>query len=243
MHAAATRSIIAAAGIVAIGLVAWPHQAAPRQAQHGVPAVHLDVALVDTDTAILGDETSYDNKLFDNYFGPDGKEAALYDKVVAADGSTEAAVKLDIPPGTDPPYAGNYDGAESRLLEGLYIEKLVSEDMLNREVLGVDKAASETAILADITSHPGAFPLPPGDTLPAVNAADFDTYLQEIKHGDFVLARQDFETYLGSMHSAASGASEFTSAAATASDVGGAGELGSLSGDLSSFLSELGNIF
>jgi hypothetical protein len=33
MHAATTRSIIAAAGLAAIGLVAWPHQATPPLAQ------------------------------------------------------------------------------------------------------------------------------------------------------------------------------------------------------------------
>lgn len=248
MHVATTRSIIAAAGLVAIGLVAWPHQATAPQAQLGGPTVHRAVALVDHDTTVIGDETAYDSKLFDNYFGADGKEAALYDKVVAADGPTEAATRLDIPAGTEPPYAGNFDGAESRLFEAMYIEKLVSENVANREFLGVDKTDSETAILADLSSHPGDFPLPSGDTLPAVGAPDFDTILQQVAVGDKMLAHQDFQDYLASLHSAAS---ELGSAAASVGDVGdvsgvaaSVSDVGGFSGDLSTIVSDLtGGLF
>jgi ferric-dicitrate binding protein FerR (iron transport regulator) len=52
MHAAATRSIIAAAGLAAIGVALWPQDGMP-QAQQGVPTVHRDVALVDDSSTIL----------------------------------------------------------------------------------------------------------------------------------------------------------------------------------------------
>jgi hypothetical protein len=67
MNAATTRSIIAAAGLAAMGLVAWPHQAMPPSAQQGVPTVRRDVALVD-DT-ILGPKTTFDTTLTDSVWG------------------------------------------------------------------------------------------------------------------------------------------------------------------------------
>jgi hypothetical protein len=216
MHAATTRSIITAAGLAAIGLIAWPQQATP---QRGVPAVHRDVALVDEDTTILGDETAYDTKLFDSVLGPTGAEEKLFDAL-----GTNAPTLLDTF-GASPDYSGDFNGTESRLFEGVFIDTLVTEDKVN-QLLGISPDTSETAILADLTTNPGP-PLPDGDTLPVVGASDFDTDLQTIATGDFSIASSDFAGYLEYL-----------------STLGSLGDLGSLGGDLSSLLGDLtGGLF
>ena len=191
MNAATTRSIIAAAGLAAIGLVAWPHQATPPSAQQGVPTVHRDVALVD-DT-ILGPETTFDTTLTDSVWGPSGSEAELYNSLVSSVGATEAQTLLDTNT-AEPVYSGVFNGAESRLFEGVYLDTLASEDQFN-QLLGVSAPDSEAAILADIAGGP---PLPGTDTLPDVGASGFDTDLTSIANDEFTLALGDFEGYLGS---------------------------------------------
>lgn len=88
MHAATKRSIIAAAGLAAIGLAAWPQHATPM-AQQGVPRVHRDVALVDDGSVILPPETTIDTELFNSVLGPSGTEADLYNALVSSVGATE----------------------------------------------------------------------------------------------------------------------------------------------------------
>ena len=224
MNVATTRSIIAAAGLAAIGLVAWPHQATPL-AQHGVPTVHRDVALVD-DTTILGPETSLDTELFNSVFGSTGSEEQLYSALASSVGASEATTLLDAT-GASPVYSGDFNGAESRLFEGIYLDTLASEDQLN-QALGVSTTDSETAILADITGTGGP-PLPNGDTLPDVGATDFDTDLTTIANAEFTDASADFEGDLAS----------FSGDLGSLSDLGGLSDLGNLLGvigDLASFL-------
>lgn len=112
MHAATSRTIVVAAGLAAIGLFAWPHQATPPQAQQGVPTVHRDVALVDDSSTILPPETSFDTEFFNSVLGPTGSEDQLFTAL-----GPQAPALLDTF-GAEPPFSGVFNGAESRLFEG-----------------------------------------------------------------------------------------------------------------------------
>lgn len=232
MHAATTRSIVAAAGLAAIGLVAWPQQATTPQAQQGVPTVHRDVALVD-DTTLLTDEGTFDSALWNDVLGSNGAEAELFNALSSSVGQGEATTLLDAT-GASPLYSGDFNGSESRLFEGLYLDTLASEDQLN-QALGVSATDSETAILNDWTSLPEA-PLPSGDTLPDVGATGFDTDLTTIANGEFTLALGDFEGYLGSFATDTSGLGDLST---ILSDLSSSFDFSNLSGDLSSILSDL----
>jgi hypothetical protein len=233
MHAATTRSIIAAAGLAAIGLVAWPQQATTPQAQQGVPTVHRDVALVD-DTTLLTDEGTFDSALWNDVLGSTGAEEVLYNDLSTAFGATEATTLLDAT-GASPIYSGDFNGAESRLFEGLYLDTLASEDQLN-QALGVSATDSETAILSDWTSLPEA-PLPSGDTLPDVGASGFDTDLTSIGNDEFTLALGDFEGYLSSFATDTSGLSDLSTVLTDLSS--SFSDLSNLTPDLSTILSDL----
>src|SRR6201993_4387870 len=231
MNAATKRSIVAAAGLAAIGLAAWPQHATPM-AQHGVPTVHRDVALVDDGSVILPPETPIDTELFNSVLGPSGAEADLYNALVSSVGATEAQTLLDTD-GASPLFSGVINGAESRAFEGLFINTLVSEDELN-QLLGVTQGDSETAILADLLTNPGP-PIPGStdltidDLTSAVGTSSFDTDLTTIANADYSLALGDFEGYLGSF----------------AGDLGGLGnlgDLGNLGSDLTAILDGLTGI-
>ncbi len=185
MHAATTRTTIAAAALAAAGLIALPQQALPQQA---TPTVSRDVALVDLGSTLLDDETAFDTKFWNSVLGPTGAEEKLFTALGA-----NAPTLLDTG-GASPDYSGVFNGAESRAFEGLYIDTLVMEDHIN-QLLGVSQDASETAILGDITGVPYP-PLPDGLSLPAVGAADFDSILQQIAGADFHLAASDFMGYV-----------------------------------------------
>jgi hypothetical protein len=234
MNSATTRSIFAAAALAALGLVAWP-----QQAQHAVPTVHHDVALVDvTDATLLTDEGTFDTALFNDVLGPTGAEEVLYSDLSTALGSPSEATTLLDATGASPIYSGDFNGAESRLFEGLYLDTLASEDQLN-QALGVSPTASETAILNDYTSLPEA-PLPTGDTLPDVGATGFDTDLTTIANAEFADATADFEGYLSSLATDTSGLSDlstlFTDLSSSFSD------LSNLTPDLSTILTDLGGL-
>jgi hypothetical protein len=214
MHAGTKRIVIGAAALTAAGLIgSLPYDGSPA-AQPGVPTVHRDVALVD----ILTDETAFDTLLFNDVLGPTGAEEQLF----AALGPN-AATLLDTNTAS-PAFSGDFNGAESRLFEGLYLDTLASEDQLN-QLLGVAPATSEAAILADYTSLPEA-PLPTGDTLPAVGAPGFDTDLTTIANGEYTLALSDFEGFLASF----------------ATDTNGLSDLSTILTDLSSSFSGLTNL-
>jgi hypothetical protein len=230
MNAATRRSIIAAAGLAAVGLAAWPQQTTPM-AQQGVPTVHRDVALVDDGSVILPPETTLDGDLFNSVLGSGGAEDQLYTALVNSVGATEAQTLLDTD-GASPVYSGVFDGAESRAFEGLFINTLVSEDQLN-QLLGVTQADSQAAILADLVDNPGP-PIPSGadvtlaELTGAVGSASFDTDLTSIANADYSLAFGDFEGYLGS----------FAGDLGSLGDLGDLGSLGSL-GDLGSLGTDL----
>jgi hypothetical protein len=185
----------------------------PPQAQQGVPTVHRDVALVDDSSTILPPETSFDTELFNSVLGTNGAEEQFYNALATAVGAPEAQTLLDTNT-AEPVYSGIFNGAESRIFEGLYLDTLASEDELN-QALGVSPDTSEAAILADIAGGP---PLPGTDTLPDVGAGGFDTDLTSIANDEFTLALGDFEGYLGS----------FAGDSSLLSDLGGGLDLTSL---------------
>jgi hypothetical protein len=214
MNAATKRTIIATAALAAAGLFGSLPYEGSTQAQQGAPTVHRDVALVD----ILTDESAFDTALFNDVLGPTGAEEQLFTAL-----GPNAATLLDTNTAS-PAFSGDFNGAESRLFEGLYLDTLASEDQLN-QLLGVTPAASEAAILADYTSLPEA-PLPTGDTLPDVGASGFDTDLTTIANAEFADASADFSGFLSNL----------------TTDTSGLGDLGTLFTDLSSSFSDLSNL-
>jgi hypothetical protein len=198
MHAGTKRIVIGAAALTAAGLIgSLPYDGSPA-AQQAVPTVHRDVALVD----ILTDETAFDTLLFNDVLGPTGAEEQLFTALGA-----NAATLLDTNTAS-PAFSGDFNGAESRLFEGLYLDTLASEDQLN-QALGITPTASETAILADYTGLPEA-PLPTGDVLPVVGATGFDSDLTTIANGEYTLALSDLEGYLASFATNTSGLSDLS---------------------------------
>jgi len=232
MHAATTRSIIAAAGLAAIGLVAFP-----QQAQHAVPTVHRDVALVDDFTTLLSDEGTFDNALFNDVLGPTGAEEVLFTDLSTAlgggsTGASEATTLLDAT-GASPIFSGDFDGAESRLFEGFFLDTLASEDQLN-QLLGATPTESEDELLSVFNTD--FVPLPPGTTDPVV-VADFDTDLTSIANADYTLAGGDFEGFLANLATDTSGLSDVSTLLTDLSS--SFSDLSSLSPDLSTILTDL----
>jgi hypothetical protein len=222
MHPATKRTLIAGAGLAAAALFGSLPYHGPWQAQ-GVPTVHRDVALVDATSALLGAEGSLDTQFFNDVLGSNGAEATLYNDLATALGASQATTLLDAT-GASPIYSGDFNGAESRLFEGLYLDTLASEDQLN-QALGISATTSETAILNDYTSLPEA-PLPTGDTLPVPGVSGFDTDLTTIANGEYTLATSDFEGFLANL----------------ATDTSGLGSLSTLLTDFSSSFSDLSNL-
>jgi hypothetical protein len=222
MHSATKRTLIAGAGLAAAALFGSLPYHGPSQAQ-GVPTQHHDVALVDATSALLGAEDSLDTQLFNDVLGSNGAEATLFNALASATTTSEATTLLDAT-GASPIFSGDFNGAESRLFEGLYLDTLASEDQLN-QTLGISATTSETAILGDYTSLPEA-PLPAGDTLPIPGATGFDTDLTTIANGEYTLAASDFEGFLTNL----------------ATDTSGLGSLGTLLTDFGSSFSDLSNL-
>jgi hypothetical protein len=89
--------------------------------------------------------------------GSGGVEEQFYNSVVTADGAILANTLLDTD-GAAPLYSGIFNGAESRIFEGLFVATLASEDQFNH-LLGVGTADSQTAILGDLTNNSFRCPL------------------------------------------------------------------------------------
>jgi hypothetical protein len=222
MHSATKRTLIAGAGLAAAALFGSLPYHGSSQAQ-GVPTQHHDVALVDAASDLLGAEGTLDAQLFNDVLGPTGAEEQLFSALATATSTSEATTLLDAT-GASPLFSGDFNGAESRLFEGLYLDTLASEDQVN-QALGVTPSASETAILTDWTSLPEAA-LPGTDTLPDVGATGFDTDLTTIANDEFTLAGSDFEGFLANL----------------ATDTSGLGSLGTLLTDFSGSFSDLSNL-
>jgi hypothetical protein len=226
MHLATKRTLIAGAGLAAAALFGSLPYHGPLQAQ-GVPVQHHDVALVDvTDATLLGDEGTLDTALWNDVLGPTGAEEQLFNALATATSTSEATTLLDAT-GASPIYSGDFNGAESRGFEALFLNGLAYEDQLN-QALGLSSTASQTELLSvfntDFVPIPASTDLTAADLAAAVGSSTFDTDLSTIANADYALAASDLEGYLSSL----------------AGDTSSLGDLSTLLTDLSSSFSDLG---
>jgi hypothetical protein len=227
MHAGTKRIVIGAAALTAAGLIgSLPYDGSPV-AQQGVPTVHRDVALVDI-TTLLTDEGAFDTALFNDVLGPTGAEEQLFSALSTALGAGPATTLLDAT-GANPLFSGDFNGAESRLFEGLFLNTLVGEDELN-QALGVSETASQTELLSvfnsDFVPIPASADLTAADLANAVGTSTFDTDLTTIANADYTTAVGDFEGFLTNL----------------ATDTSGLGSLSTLLTDFSGSFSDLSNL-
>jgi hypothetical protein len=225
MHAGTKRIVIGAAALTAAGLIgSLPYDGSPA-AQQGVPTVHRDVALVD----ILTDETAFDTLLFNDVLGPHGAEEVLFSDLSSTALGIPGATTLLDATGANPIFSGDFNGAESRLFEGLFLNTLVSEDQLN-QLSSITPTVSETAIYNDFVTNfvpiPSSTGLTDASLLGAVGTPAFDTDLTTIANADYTLAVSDFEGFLTNL----------------ATDTSGLGSLSTLLTDFSSSFSDLSNL-
>jgi hypothetical protein len=225
MHSATKRTLVAGAGLAAAALFGSLPYHGPWQAQ-GVPIQHHDVALVDvTDATLLSDEGTFDNALWNDVLGPTGAEEQLFSSLSTALGTPTATTLLDAT-GANPIYSGDFNGAESRGFEGLFLNSLAAEDQVN-QALGVTSTASQTELLSvfntDFVPIPASTDLTAADLAAAVGTSTFDTDLTTIANADYALAASDFEGYLSSL----------------AGDTSSLGDLSTLLSDLTSSLDGL----
>jgi hypothetical protein len=212
MHAATKRAVIAAAGLAAAGLLgSLPYDGSPL-AQQGSPVQHHDVTLVDADATLLLDEGTLDNALFNDVLGAGGAEEQLFNALASTTSTAEATTLLDAT-GAVPIYAGDFNGAESRAFEALFLDGLVAQDQLNG-LLGVSDAASQGELLSIFTTDfvpiPASAGVTAADLAGAVGTSAFDTDLTSIANADFALAASDFEGYLTSLAADTSNLGDFS---------------------------------
>jgi hypothetical protein len=225
MHSATKRTLIAGAGLAAAALFGSLPYHGSSQAQ-GVPVQHHDIALVDADATLLLDEGTFDNAFWNDVLGPTGAEEQLFSALSTAVGAPTATTLLDAT-GANPIFSGDFNGAESRGFEALFLEGLAGEDQLN-QALGVTATASQTELLSvfntDFVPIPASTDLTAADLLAAVGTSGFDTDLTTIANADYALAVGDFEGFLTNL----------------ATDTSGLGDLSTLLTDLSSSFGDLG---
>jgi hypothetical protein len=224
MHTTTKRTLIAAAALTAAGLFGSLPYHGPWQAQ-GVPIQHHDVALVDSFTTLLGDEGTLDTALFNDVLGPTGAEEQLFSALSSTLGAGPATTLLDAT-GASPIFSGDFNGAESRLFEGLFLNGLVGEDQINQS-LGATSTESETELLSifnsDFVPIPASADLTATDLANAVGTSAFDTDLTTIANADYTTAAGDFEGFLTNL----------------TADTSGLGDVSTLLTDLSSSFSDL----
>jgi hypothetical protein len=217
MNTATRRAGIATAALAAAGLFGSLPFNGSSLADHGVPTVHRDVALVDTTSDIIGAETTFDDTL---YTDVNTGAAALYTDAANAYGAPTADILL----GTTAAEGGLglFDGAFASAGSGVALDTWAAEDELN-QLLGIPAATSQADILADILKDPVT--LPAGDLLPTAGTG-FDSALMTLAAGDFTNATSEFTTYLDGLSGL--------------SDLGGLGDgLGGLGTDLTNLLDGL----
>jgi hypothetical protein len=211
MHSATKRTLIAGAGLAAAALFGSLPYHGSSQAQ-GVPTQHHDVALVDSFTTLLGDEGALDTALFNDVLGPTGAEEVLFNDLSTAFGAPTATTLLDAT-GANPVFSGDFNGSESRLFEGLFLNGLVGEDQVNQS-LGATPLESETELLnlfnTDFVPIPASADLTATELASAVGTSAFDTDLTTIANADYTTAAGDFEGYLTSLAGDASSLGDFS---------------------------------
>jgi hypothetical protein len=210
MHSATKRTLIAGAGLAAAALFGSLPYHGSSQAQ-GVPVQHHDVALVDVDT-LLTDEGAFDTALFNDVLGPTGAEETLFSDLSTAFGAPTATTLLDAT-GANPIFSGDFNGSESRLFEGLFLNGLVGEDQVNQS-LGATPLESETELLnlfnTDFVPIPASADLTATELASAVGTSAFDTDLTTIANADYTTAAGDFEGYLTSLAGDTSSLGDFS---------------------------------
>jgi hypothetical protein len=206
MHSATKRTLIAGAGLAAAALFGSLPYHGPSQAQ-GVPTQHHDVALVDSFTTLLGDEGTLDTALFNDVLGPTGAEEQLFSTLSTSIGAPDATTLLDAT-GANPLFSGDFNGSESRLFEGLFLNGLVGEDQVNQS-LGATPLESETELLnvfnTDFAPIPASADVTAAELAGAVGTSAFDTDLTSIANADFTVAAGDFEGFLTNLTTDTSG--------------------------------------
>jgi hypothetical protein len=248
MHAGTKRIVIGAAALAAAGLFGSLPFDGTQVAQQGVPTVHRDVTLVDDFTPLLTDEGTFDNALFNDVLGPTGAEEQLFNTLATAlsggtldaAGTADATTLLDAT-GASPIFSGDFDGAESRLFEGLFLNTLVGEDELN-QALGATPLESQTELLSvfntDFVPIPSSADLTAADLTSALGSSTFDTDLTTIANADYTLAGGDFDGFLTNLATDTSGLTDvstlLTDLSSSFSDLST-----NLSGDLSTLLTAL----
>jgi hypothetical protein len=202
MRTATKRLIIAAAALTAAALFgSLPYQGGP-QAQQPAPTVHRDVALVD-DTVVVTQQLDADNLFWDENLGTNGLEEQLYIDLGGGSNSpaTQAFTQAILDTNTaQPPWSGDFNGAESRLTEGVFLLDIYGQDELN-QALGIETVggADQTAFANDIATEYVPLPqsLPPGFEL--TPGPDFDTELMTLANAEFATASSDFLGYLSEL--------------------------------------------
>jgi hypothetical protein len=211
MHSATKRTLIAGAGLAAAALFGSLPYHGPWQAL-GVPTQHHDVALVDADATLLLDEGTLDNAFWNDVLGPTGAEEQLFSALSTSFGAPTATTLLDAT-GANPIFSGDFNGAESRGFEALFLEGLAGEDQLN-QALGVSETASQTELLSvfntDFVPIPSSTDLTAGDLAAAVGSSTFDTDLTTIANADYTMAVGDLEGYLTSLTADTSSLGDFS---------------------------------
>jgi hypothetical protein len=200
MHSAIKRTLIAGAALAAAALFGSLPYHGSTQAQ-GVPTQHHNVALVDDFTTLLDAEGTLDTTLFNDVLGPTGAEEQLFNALATATSTSEATTLLDAT-GASPIFSGDFNGAESRLFEGLFLDTLASEDSINQS-LGATATESQTELNSILTTDfapiPASTDLTAADLTTAVGSSTFDTDLTTIANADYTLAASDFEGFLTSL--------------------------------------------
>jgi hypothetical protein len=227
MHSATKRTLIAGAGLAAAALFGSLPYHGSSLAQE-VPTQHHDVALVDADATLLLDEGTLDNAFWNDVLGPTGAEEQLFSALSTTLGAPAATTLLDAT-GANPIFSGDFNGAESRGFEALFLEGLATEDQLN-QALGVTATASQTELLSvfntDFVPIPASAGVTLADLTSAVGTSGFDTDLTTIANADYTVAASDFEGFLSNL----------------ATDTSGLGSLGTLLTDFGSSFSDLSNL-
>ena len=176
MNSGTKRTVIAAAALAAAGLFGSLPFDGSSVAQQGVPTVHRDVALVDDFTPLLTDEGTFDTALFNDVLGTGGAEDQLFTALSGTLGATPATTLLDAT-GANPIFSGDFDGAESRAFEALFLDGLATEDQVN-QALGATPLESQTELLSvfnsDFVPIPSSADLTAADLASAVGTSTFD---------------------------------------------------------------------
>jgi hypothetical protein len=203
MYATTKRTIISAVALIAATVVVAVGYQGDPQALQAAPKVHRDVALVDN-TVVVGEEINIDNLFWDQNLGVNGTEEQLYNALGGNStfpSSVHFAQAILDTDNANPVWSGDFNGAESRLIEGLFVGDIFAQDEANQllgfeTVGGADQQAFANDIL-NVEFVPIPQSLEPGFTL--TPGPDFDSELLTLASAEYTSALADFEGYLADL--------------------------------------------